>query len=77
MVFGRETVWDEPARLEGGKTVLMYERFRERQVGLGVCTLEPGRAAIATNGEPVVAESLSSDEFQDMARHRSNAYEAK
>ena len=55
----------------------MYERFKERQVGLGVCIEEPGRAAIATNGEPAAAESLSSDEFQDRARHRPNAYEAE
>ena len=39
----------------------MYERFKERQVGLGVCKEEPGRAAIATNGEPAGAGSLSSD----------------
>ena len=36
MLFGRETVWDEPACLEGDETVSMYEGFKERQVGLGV-----------------------------------------
>ena len=61
MLVGRETVWDEPACLEGDDTVSMYERFRERQVGLGVCKEEPGWAAIATNGEPAGAGSLSSD----------------
>ena len=61
MLLGRETVWDEPACLEGDETVSMYERFKERQVGLGVCKEEPGRAAIATNGEPAGAGSLSSD----------------
>ena len=39
----------------------MYEKFKERQVGLGVCKEEPGRAAIATNGVPAAAGSLSSD----------------
>ena len=61
MLFGRETVWDEPACLEGDETVSMYERLKERQVGLGVCKEEPGRAAIATNGVPAAAGSLSSD----------------
>ena len=32
MLFGRETVWDERACLEGDKTVSMHERFKERQV---------------------------------------------
>ena len=54
-------VWHEPACLEGDETVSMYERFKERQVGLGVCKEEPGRAAIATNGEPAGAGSLSND----------------
>ena len=61
MLFGRETVWDEPAWLEGDETVSLYERFKKRQVGLGVCKEEPGRAAIATNGEPAGAGSLSSE----------------
>ena len=61
MLFGRETVWDERACLEGDKTVSMHERFKERQVGLGVCKEEPGRAAIATNGEPAGVGSLNSD----------------
>ena len=61
MLFGREMVWHEPACLEGDETVSMYERFKERQVGLGVCKEEPGRAAIATNGEPAGAGSLSND----------------
>ena len=39
----------------------MYEKFKERQAGLGVCKEEPGRAAIATSGEPAAAGSLSSD----------------
>ena len=37
------------------------ERFNGRQEGLGVCKEEPGRAAIATNGEPAGAGSLSSE----------------
>ena len=41
MLVGRETVWDEPACLEGDETVSMYERFKGRQVGLGVCKEEP------------------------------------
>ena len=61
MLFGRETVWDEPAWLEGDETVSLYERFKKRQVGLGVCKEEPGRAAIATNVEPAGAGSPSSD----------------
>ena len=28
MLFGRETVWDEPACLEGDETVSMFERFK-------------------------------------------------
>ena len=52
------------------------ERFNGRQEGLGVCKEEPGRAAIATNGEPLGAGSLSSDLLRDRARHRRNAYEA-
>ena len=39
----------------------MYEKFKEGQVGLSVCKEEPGRAAVATNGEPGAARSLSSD----------------
>ena len=39
----------------------MYERFKEMQVGLGVCKEEPGRAAIATNGEPAAAGIISSE----------------
>ena len=61
MIFGRKTVWDEPACFEGDEKVLICEKFKERQVGLGVCKEEPGRAAIATNGEPAGAGSLSSD----------------
>ena len=61
MLFGKETVGDAPACLEGDETVLVYERFKERQVGLGVCKEEPGRAAISTNWEPAAAGSLSSD----------------
>ena len=59
MLSGRETVWDEPARLDGDETVSMYERFKEKHVGLGVCKEEPGRAAIASSGEPAGARSLS------------------
>ena len=51
----------------------MYERFKERQVGLGVCKEEPGQAAIATNGELAGAGSLSSAHLRDGARHRPNA----
>ena len=76
MIFGRKTVWDEPACFEGDEKVLICEKFKERQVGLGVCKEEPGRAAIATNGEPAGAGSLSSDLLRDRARHRRNAYEA-
>ena len=47
--------------LEGDETVSMYERFKERQMGLGVCKEEPGLAAIAANGEPAGAGSLSND----------------
>ena len=39
----------------------MYERFNKRHVELGVCKEEPGREAIATNGEPAAAGSLSND----------------
>ena len=61
MLLGRETVWDEPACLEGDETVSMYERFKERQMGLDMCKEEPGQAAIAANGEPAAAGSISSD----------------
>ena len=61
ILVGRETVWDGPACSEGDETVPLYKRFNERQVGLGVCKEEPGRAAIATNGEPAGAGSLCSD----------------
>ena len=54
-VIRKGTVVDAPACLEGDETVSMYERFEERQMGLGVCKEEPGRAAIATNGEPAAA----------------------
>ena len=77
MLFGRQTVWDESACLEGDETVTMYKRFKERLVRLGVCKVEPGRAAIATNGEPVGAGSLSSDYLRDRARHRPIAYNAE
>ena len=76
MIFGRKTVWDEPACFEGDETVSICEKLKERQMGRVVCKEEPGRAAIATNGEPAGAESLSSDFFRDIARHRRNAYEA-
>ena len=46
----------------------MYERLKERQVGLGVCKDEPGRASIATNGQPAAAECLNSDQVRDRAR---------
>ena len=39
----------------------MFERFEERQAGLVVSKEEPGRAAIATDGEPAADGSLSSD----------------
>ena len=55
----------------------IYGRFKERQTGLGVCKEEPGRAAIATNGEPAAAGIISSDELRDRARRRHNAYEAE
>ena len=60
MLFGRETVWDEPACLEGDETVSMYDRFKERQVKLGVCKEESGREAIATNEESAGAASIRS-----------------
>ena len=55
----------------------MYERLKERQVGLGVCKDEPGRASIATNGQPAAAECLNSDQVRDRARHRPSVYEAE
>ena len=39
----------------------MYEMFKERQTGLGVRKEEPGRAALATNGEPSAAGIISSE----------------
>ena len=46
--------------LEGDETVSMYDRFKERQVKLGVCKEESGREAIATNEESAGAASIRS-----------------
>ena len=34
----------------------MYERFKERQMGLGVCNEEPGQAAISRRGSQRLLE---------------------
>ena len=46
VLSGRETVWDKQACREGDETASMYDRFKERQVGLSVCKEESGRSAI-------------------------------